>query len=483
MKNGKILMLFVFAIAINYFSEISNAKKLLAHYMPWYQSQPYRGSWGLHWNGGQIPNTQTTYFNPPNTFASHYTPLFGLYDSSDPQLLASQALLMKFAGIDGIIVDWYGIANFWDYGLLRDSTNAFIPYVKKADLEFSICYEDQSVKYMKQEHYLADQAAAVAHGQQVMQWLQTNYFSDPCYARIDNRPILLCFGPQFFTDSEWSTLFSVLNPKPHFFPLQWPGIPVSYPTRTGEFSWPLLQSGSTTTSPTPSSKIVNDITNFYSRSNTYHWEHYLDEAFPKFHDIYALEGYSSLGYISPSYAAFGNTYSYTLQRSLQSSSDIVQLITWNDYGEGTIIEPTVEDGYTYLEITQQKRKQYVDPDFQYTADDLRLPVRLYNLRKANLNSAPKLALLNIAEDDLFADDFKDAEKIFDQIQCNTLLQGDLDFDCRVDIDDIQILSMAWLSNSENENWNPVCDISQPADSIINFGDFAVLAENWLIIAQ
>ena len=31
---------------------------------------------------------------------------------------------------------------------------------------------------------------------------------------------------------------------------------------------------------------------------------------------------------------------------------MVQLITWNDYGEGTMIEPTMEFGYTMLEHVQ-----------------------------------------------------------------------------------------------------------------------------------
>jgi hypothetical protein len=201
----------------------------MAHYMPWYQSQPYRGYWGWHWN--------MNHFTPPSTYASHYQSLFGLYDSSDPHVLASQALLMKFGGIDGVIADWYGIANFWDYGLIRDAMNKFVPYIKDANLEFSICYEDATVGNMLNNGYFnpATRAMAVAHGQQVMQWLQTNYFTDPAYTKIDvNRPVLFCFGPQFFTDSEWTTLFSGLDPnhKPHFFPLQYHFI--SYPTRTGE---------------------------------------------------------------------------------------------------------------------------------------------------------------------------------------------------------------------------------------------------------
>lgn len=473
MKKRTTLMALLFSLTICCFSEISSAKKLMAHYMPWYQSQPFRGYWGWHWTMGGA-------FNPPTTYASHYKSLFGLYDSSDPHVLASQSLLMKFAGIDGMIADWYGIEDFWDYGLIRDSTNAFIPYIKRAGLEFSICYEDATVGNMLNESHFTTRSQAIMHGVSVMQWLQTNYFTDSSYLKFDNRPVLLCFGPQFFTDSEWTTLFSTLDPKPEFFPLKFH---TPFTMRIGEFDWPSPVGGTTPSSPTSSSSIISSLDTFYTRANNYHWAHYFAGAFPKFHDIYAEAGiHSSYGYIDDQYPAFGTTYSYTLDRGLQSSADVVQLITWNDYGEGTIIEPTEEDGYLYLEITQQKRKQYIDPDFQYNAEDLRLPVRLYNLRKENLSYPQTMALLDEAEDYLFADNLQDAEKIFNKLECNTLLSGDIDYDCRVNVDDLGLLSLAWLSNSTNEEWNHACDISQASDGVINFLDFAVLAENWLQIA-
>jgi hypothetical protein len=442
MKKRVILIVLVLAFTIFCnTSGIASAKKIMAHYMPWYQSQPFRGSWGWHWT--------MNHFSPPTTYASHYQSLFGLYDSSDPHVLASQALLMKFAGIDGMIADWYGIANFWDYGLIRDSTNSFIPYIKDANLEFSICYEDATVGNMLNNGYFnpATRAMAIAHGQQVMQWLQTNYFTDPAYTKIDNRPVLLCFGPQFFTNSEWTTLFSTLNPKPQFFPLKYSAI-VSYPPKIGEFDWPSPVSGTTPSSPTSSTSIISNLNNFYNRVNQYSWEHYLAGAFPRFHDIYAQAGVGS---------------SYTRERALESTADIVQIVTWNDYGEGTIIEPTVEDGYKYLEITQQMRKQYIDANFTYTAADLRLPVRLYTLRKANLGNSAIMAQLASVESYLFANNLSGAKELLDEIDCSVL----------------HILTSSWLSTPAYGNWNPACDLSQLPDNIIDFKDFAVFAQDWL----
>jgi len=62
-----------------------------------------------------------------------------------------------------------------------------------------------------------------------------------------------------------------------------------------------------------------------------------------------------------------------------------------------------------LEATQKLRKKYLDPNFAYTADDLRLPVRLFELRKKHVGEAATLAKLNAISDMLFAGDVKGAK--------------------------------------------------------------------------
>lgn len=468
MKTRIILIVFFAALAAGCRGTSQAAaapKKLMAHYMPWYQSQFTSGYWGWHWH--------MNHFSPPDTLASHYRPLFGPYDSSDPHVLASQALLMKFAGIDGMIADWYGIESFWDYGRVRDATNKFIPYIKKAGLEFAICYEDQSIKHMLSNDHFDDRAEAVAHGVEVMEWLESRYFADASYLKIDGRPVLLCFGPQFFSAAEWAALFAVVDPKPHFFPLHYHYVPA--PTATGEFNWPEPAYGATS--------VVSRLNAFYSRADVTNWDHFLAAAFPRFHDIYAEAGGNSYGYIGDEgdYGSGGtSTYAYTLQRGLESDADIVQLVTWNDYGEGTIIEPTEEDGYRFLETTQAMRKAHLDPAFPYTAADLRLPVRLFTLRTANRANPSVMIRLDAVEDDLFADNLTAAKKAMDQIECTDSLAGDLDGDCRVNSDDLLALALAWLSTPASGHWDPACDLALPPDEVINLRDFAVYAEHWLI---
>jgi sugar lactone lactonase YvrE len=58
-------------------------------------------------------------------------------------------------------------------------------------------------------------------------------------------------------------------------------------------------------------------------------------------------------------------------------------------------------------------------------------------------------------------------------------QPDLNGDWEVDFKDLAILAKAWRSTAGGPNWDPNCDISTPADNVIDEKDLAVLCDNWL----
>jgi len=59
------------------------------------------------------------------------------------------------------------------------------------------------------------------------------------------------------------------------------------------------------------------------------------------------------------------------------------------------------------------------------------------------------------------------------------LEGDINRDCRTNINDLRMLSYGWLTNNcDWLNWNCAgCDLNR--DSKVNFKDMALLARNWL----
>ena len=82
--------------------------------------------------------------------------------------------------------------------------------------------------------------------------------------------------------------------------------------------------------------------------------------------------------------------------------------TWNDYGEGTQIEPTVQDGFTDLEEIQKFT------GVPYGLSQLELVYDLYQAREEYLNNATEESLLNQASSDINNLDFAPATTIIDQ---------------------------------------------------------------------
>src|SRR4030095_16751076 len=90
----------------------------------------------------------------------------------------------------------------------------------------------------------------------------------------------------------------------------------------------------------------------------------------------------------------GDVLRDTLTRALTNSSAMVQIVTWNDYGEGTVVEPTVEYGYRDLGIIQDMRRQHLDPKFPYKTNDLALAGQVYKLRRELATNAANSAILD-----------------------------------------------------------------------------------------
>ncbi len=366
---------------------------LMTHYMPWYQTPDVRGNWGWHWTMG--------HFNPfkqdadgRREIASHYMPLTGAYDSSDDAILEYQVLLMKLSGIDGVIVDWYGISSFRDYGLINDSTVKLFEYVKRAGLKFTICYEDQTIKHRVSEGDITSDEAT-AEGQADVAFMQEHWFTDDAYLKHEGSPLLFVFGPQYFRSPDpWTVMFEGLDPAPSLVTLDghmdWAALS-SYP-------WPPMEyAGGATLAPA----VLESYLDLFYR-NARRRDLIVGSAFPGFHDIYEeADVRSSYGFLD---AQGGATLRQTLDRALAAKAGIIQLVTWNDYGEGTMIEPTEEYGYQYLDIVQETRHA-LDAAFSATPDDLTLPLRLFMLRRAHAGDADINTQLDALFELLIAGDF------------------------------------------------------------------------------
>ena len=316
---------------------------------------------------------------------------------------------MKLAGIDGMIVDWYGSANVLDYGTNNQATLKLFQFARKAGLKFCICYEDQTIQHMIDEHFLAS-SNAVSRAQQEMLYLQANFFSDASYLRLEGRPVLLNFGPQYFMlNSSWEDIFSALETtnQPAFFTED-----NRLPVGMGAFSWPPMWMSQTpgTGGVLSGTALKSYLADFDQKAGI--WPAFISSAFPRFHDIYQRAAMRNYGYLGDRH---GDTLRETLSRGMTNSSAIVQIATWNEFGEGTMVEPTREYGFRDLGIIQDLRRQYLEPGFPGNTNNLAMALRFYNLRRQSSTNIIMSSKLDVIFTNIISRNFDVANLQLDQL--------------------------------------------------------------------
>jgi len=360
---------------------------VLVHYMPWYMAKPFSETWGWHWtmNAFNPENIQ----NHKREIASPLYPLIGPYDSADPAVLEYHLLLMKIAGIQGIIIDWYGRTDHLDYKILHNNTEKMVRMAKEFGILFAICYEDQTIPKLV-EAGKVPVSGRVAHATSEIDWLQKTWFQEPNYLRHQGRPVLQSFGFDGLTDKEWDQVLKSQKNKPLYL-----GQHIQRMAADGAFDWPVPK------------EYPASLERFYQIAPS--WKVFMPVAFPRFDDIYEKgKAQKSLGKIPDNQ---GKILRNTLDRAFASKAPFVQIATWNDWGEGTSIEPSREFMYRDLEILQNYRQE----SSRQSSKALSLPARLYFLRKNQAGNPELLQKLDFISEHLKKLQIQQAKKLLDDL--------------------------------------------------------------------
>jgi hypothetical protein len=301
-------------------------KDIFIHWMPWFENKQTNtnGQWGIHWTMANKNPDNIIGPDDKREIAAHYYPDIHPYGSADPATIDYQIQMMQMAGADGVLIDWPGTIGVNDLGKNHENCMAFINRLESSGLRFAIVYEDRNLEHTGDK---------IGQARRDMEFARDNFFNRANYIKYNlNAPLLLTFGPiQLQTPSEWEQVFSVLPQKPTFLTL-WYESQDAGSNAQGEYAWVY-------------SDFMDGLDNFY---NNRPLGVKMGVAYPGFHDYYSEGGWG------PSYFFIDhdgtNTFSRTLNRALQSDVPMIQICTWNDYGEGTIIEPTREYGNQFLNI-------------------------------------------------------------------------------------------------------------------------------------
>ena len=87
---------------------LAHAATVAIFYYPWYGTPAADGGW-QHWSQNS--------HQPPSDLYSRFYPLQGPYSSSDPAIVAQQMAQISSAGIDEVVVSWWGRGSIEDQRL------------------------------------------------------------------------------------------------------------------------------------------------------------------------------------------------------------------------------------------------------------------------------------------------------------------------------------------------------------------------------
>lgn len=308
---------------------------VLAFYYVWYATPEVSG-FLRHWEGGIT-----------------HKPYPELYDSSDPEVIKRHVYLAKEAGIDGFIISWWGKDSFED-----KVTKLIFDVVEeiKSDVKLSIYYE-----------FIPNFSELQAQNE--LNYILEKYGKRKSYFRWNRKPVVFVYGRATFP------VFSCLvEPCPNFKEVSWKKIideikrkhevifigdviSYSYSEILAQF---LLEEG------------FDGIHVYNPHLDLYFLKVDVDEIKDRYRSMVRFckeRGLISALTVIPGYddtklkrkitsvtpREGGKLYRELFTSAKEATPDIILITSFNEWHEGTEIEPSYEWGNFFIELTKNLR--------------------------------------------------------------------------------------------------------------------------------
>ncbi len=251
------------------------------------------------------------------------------YRSADATQVRNQVDDMMSRGINGVIIDWYGPAA-------TNKNLASIYFLQEAELrngKFHVVIQpDKGALKTCAATSGCDMTRATID---LLTYAYNTFETSPAYGRYNGRPLVPMFGMESYTTIDWNRVAASVPGNPIFIWRNASGF--TKPQSGGAFSWV----GHDT------SGGLTYLDGFYQTALTYPNQWAIGSGYPGFNDT--LAGWSQNRTLPPQNC--GQTWLNSLNEagkyySSANQLDAMQLVTWNDYEEGTEIETGIENCVT-----------------------------------------------------------------------------------------------------------------------------------------
>lgn len=245
------------------------------------------------------------------------------YNSTDAKQVHNQIADMISRGIDGVIIDWYGPNNSIDQATKLVMAEA----ESHPGFTFAIMIDQCAIQWDSCSGCSPLQALI-----EQLQYIEQTYFPSPAYMTQQGRPVVTNFNIDLAYNVDWSAVNAALSTQPVFLFQNNSGF--SHVLSDGSFSWVM---------PTTNDYGMSYLTSFYDTGMPFTKEETVGATYKGFNDTLAAWG---SGRVMGQQC--GQTWLQTFSgiNTLYNSGkqlSALQLVTWNDYEEGTEIESGISN--------------------------------------------------------------------------------------------------------------------------------------------
>lgn len=309
----------------------------LAFYYPWYGSPD--GASGVdgwvHWS--DVDTEKRTIGSSTNY------PALGPYDSHDPGVIDRHCAWAKQAGIDGLVISWWGRDSFED-----QAVPGILEAAARHDLKVAIYIE----RVPRGEGLAAAQPTA-----DEIRHLTDTYGRHPAFLRLDDRPVLFAYVRlnEQLTDAGWNAVFAALRAQNATQPViigdrPPPGIAPNFD------GWHTYD---------PMGQIFHERARFDDLDA---WaRHTFADWIGQGRDIDGITfvtvcpGYDDRYFRAPGVHVArddGRTYRTLWNNAIAADPDWILITSFNEWHESSEIEPSDQHGMVYLDITREMTAQW-----------------------------------------------------------------------------------------------------------------------------
>jgi PKD repeat protein len=292
-------------------------------------------------NISKVPMSSLLYPGSTAKIYAHFMPWFGFgdhmsvgYISTDTLQIQKQVNDMISRGLDGAIIDWYGRGTFSKrYVSYDQATQSFMHESQlHPGFSFAITHDSGALK-----------TCSTTLGCDVTQTLiddlnyaNVTYFSSPAYLTYGGRPVVYFFGQEAY-NIDWTQVRAGVAGNPMFIFRNASGF--SSVQGNGAFSWVAPETVTAT-----NLMALNYLNNYYKTATVSFPSAYsTGSGYKGFNDTLALWGSNRIidqqcGQTWLQTIADAGKY-YSTTRQLPG----LQIVTWNDYEEGSEIESGINN--------------------------------------------------------------------------------------------------------------------------------------------